>query len=106
MKRKLIILLAVSLFAVAAPVMAEEMEGMEHHGASHQAMDENCAKECDMLLRNCAQEVSTIQQKITKLQAAIKAEGADQTKLAEVKVLKTKLAETLELLKTLEKPGK
>ena len=103
MKKNLVILMAVSLFAVAAPAMAEEMQ---HHGASHQAMDDQCARECDMLLKNCALEVDTIQQKITKLQAAIKNEGADQSKLAEDKVLKTKLADTLATLKNLDKPGK
>jgi len=103
MKRKLVILLAVSLFAVAAPVLANEMS---QHDASHQAMDEQCAKECEMLLRNCAQEVDSIQGQIKKLQVQINEKGADTYTLEELRTLNKKLKEANETLHSLQKPGK
>jgi len=103
MKRKLIILLAISLFAVAAPTFAEEGG---QHGASHQAMDEQCAKECEMLLRNCAQEVDSIQDRIKKLQVAINQKGADTYTRDELRTLAQKLKEANETLHALQTPGK
>ena len=101
MKRKLIILLAVSLFAVAAPALAEEGG---QHGASHQTMDEQCAKECEMLLRNCTQEVDSIQDRIKKLQVAINEKGADTYTREELKILNQKLKEADETLRVLQRP--
>jgi hypothetical protein len=100
MKRKLVVLLALSLFAVAAPALAEEGQ----HGAAHQAMDEQCAKECAMLLRNCAQEVDTIQERIKKLQVAINERGANSYTQEELKVLNQKLKEANEALRVLQSP--
>jgi len=119
MKQKLVILMAVALFAVAAPVMADEMkmDGMKmdemkmdemkmEHGASHKDMDEQCAKECAMLLKNCTQEVNSIQANIKKLQVEIKKNGASTYTLEELKTLDKKLKEANETLKDLQKPGK
>jgi len=103
MKRKLVILLAISLFAVAAPVLAEEGG---QHGASHQTMDEQCAKECAMLLKNCAQEVDSIQDRIRKLQVEINEKGSSTYTLEELKVLNSKLKEANQTLRGLQKPGK
>ena len=119
MKKNLIVLMAVALFAVASPVLADEMkmddmkmdgmkmDGMKmEHGASHGAMDEKCAKECAMLLKNCAQEVDSIQAEIKKLQVQIDKKGADAYTLEELKSLNAKLKETKETLRDLQKPGK
>jgi peptidoglycan hydrolase CwlO-like protein len=103
MKKQLAILMAVSLFAIASPVLAEDMG---QHGASHQAMDEQCAKDCAMLLKNCAQEVDSIQKNIKKVQAEIKKKGADAHTLDELKTLNTKLKEANQTLRDLQKPGK
>ena len=103
MKRKLAMLLAVSLFAIAAPALADDML---HHGASHQAMDEQCAKECAMLLKNCANEADSIQSRIKKLQVEINEKGASTYTLEELKILNTKLKEANETLQELQKPGK
>jgi len=103
MKRKLAMLLAVSLFAIAAPALADDMQ---HHGASHQAMDEQCAKECAMLLKNCANEADSIQSRIKKLQVEINEKGASTYTLEELKILNTKLKEANETLQELQKPGK
>ena len=102
MKKNLVILMAVALFAAASPVLAEEMQ----HGASHGAMDEQCTKECAMLIRNCKQEVNSIQDNIKKLQVAIKEKGADTYTLEELKTLDKKLKEANATLRSLQKPGK
>jgi peptidoglycan hydrolase CwlO-like protein len=101
MKKTLVILMALSLFAAAAPVLAEEGH---QHGATHQAHDEQCTRECEMLLKNCAQEVDSIQQRIRKLSAEINEKGASTYTREELKVLDRKLKESNELLKTLQKP--
>lgn len=82
MKRKLVILMVISLFAVAAPVFAEEGH---QPGTSHQTMDEQCAKDCAMLLKNCAQEVDSIQDRIRKLQVEINKKGATTYTVDELK---------------------
>jgi hypothetical protein len=59
MKKSIISMLAVALVGLSVPVFA-----MEHqHDASQKTMDAQCAKECDMLLRDCAQEVDSIQER-------------------------------------------
>jgi len=100
MKKMIVFLMAATLFTAAVPAFAAE------HGGSHDPADVQCAKECEMLLKNCSQEVDSIQQRIKKLKAAIKKDGADQQKLEDLKTLKQKLAETDALLKSLEKPGR
>ena len=99
MKRQLVILMAIALFAAATPVLAEEGH---QHGASHQAMDEQCTKECAMLLKNCAQEVDSLQDKITKLQVEINEKGASTYTLEELKILNNKLKEANDVLKNLQ----
>ncbi len=97
MKKRLVILMAMSLFAVAAPALAEE----GHHGASH-SMDEQCTKECEMLLKNCSQEVDSLQDKISKLQVEINQKGANTYTLEELKLLNNKLKEANDLLRNLQ----
>lgn len=101
MRSKLIILMAISLFAVAVPALAEEGR---QHGASRQTQDEQCAKECAMLLKNCAQEVDSIHDRIRKLQVEINEKGANTYTLEELKILNKKLNESNDLLKSLQKP--
>jgi len=100
MKKSIITLLAVAMVAVSLPAFA-----MEHqHDASQKTMDEQCTKECELLLRNCALEVDSIQQRIKKLQVEINAKGATTYTLEELKTLNKKLEETNESLHVLEKP--
>lgn len=101
MKKTVVSLMVTSILAVALPVMAEDAH---QHGASHQVMDEQCVKDCDRLLRNCTQEVDSIQQRIKKLQSKISQKGADNYTLEELKVLDKKLKEANETLRVLEKP--
>ena len=100
MKKSIFTLLAVAMIAVSAPAFA-----MEHQNAgSHSAMDAQCAKECDMLLRDCSLEVDSIQQRIKRLQVEINEKGANTYTLDELKLLNKKLKETNETLRTLQKP--
>jgi peptidoglycan hydrolase CwlO-like protein len=100
MKKSIITLLAVTMVAVSVPAFA----GEHQHGASMKTMDEECTKECDLLLKNCALEVDSIQQRIKKLQVAINEKGATTYTLEELKTLNKKLKEANETLRVLEKP--
>ncbi len=101
MKKAIIVLFAVAMAAATVPAFAMEHE----HGDSHNAMDEQCAKECEMLLRNCALEVDTIQQQLNKIKVEINEKGANTYTLEELKTLNKKLKETTELMRALQKPG-
>jgi len=94
----MVALMAVTLFTAAVPAFAME------HGASHEKSDADCTKECDLLLKNCAREADTIQQKIKKLRAAIKKDGANAQKRDEIKKLQQKLDETKEQLQVITGP--
>lgn len=102
MKKSIITLLAVTMVAVSVPAFAQEYR----HDASQKTMDEQCVKECELLLRDCAQEVDSIQERIKKLQVAIKEKGADSYTLEELKILNRKLKEANEALRALNKPGR
>jgi peptidoglycan hydrolase CwlO-like protein len=99
MKKTMVILMVTALFAAAVPAMAME------HGAMHTQNDEECAKECDLLLRNCAQEVDSIQQRIQRIKKAIEANGAKPEHAEELKILNKKLKEANETMRALTKPG-
>ncbi len=101
MKKSIITLLAVAMVAVSVPAFAADPQ----LDASHQkTMDEQCAKECDLLLRDCGQEVDSIQQRIKKLKVKINEEGASKYTLEELKILNKKLKDANETLRSLEKP--
>jgi peptidoglycan hydrolase CwlO-like protein len=100
MKKSIITLLAVAMVAISVPAFAVEHQ----HNASHKTMDAECAKECDLLLRDCTVEVDSIQQRIKRLQAAINEKGATTYTQEELKTLKKKLQEANETLRDLEKP--
>ena len=57
-----------------------------------------------MLLRNCTQEVDSIQDRIKKLQVAINEKGADTYTREELKILNQKLKEADETLRVLQRP--
>lgn len=100
MRTRLVILMALSLFATAAPLMAMD------HGAKHAQQDADCAKECDLLLRSSALEVDSIQQRIERIKKAIDTYGAKPENLEELKILNRKLKEANDTLKALNKPGR
>jgi peptidoglycan hydrolase CwlO-like protein len=101
MKKSIVILLAAAMVAASVPAFAVDSQ----HGDSHKkTMDEQCARECDLLLRDCGQEVDSIQQRIKKLQVLINEKGATTYTLEELKILNKKLKEANETLRILESP--
>lgn len=100
MRNTFITLLAVAMIVVSVPAFALEHQ----HDASQETMDEQCARECEILLRDCTREVDTIQQHIKKLQVAINEKGATTYTLNELKLLNQKLKEANETRRVLEKP--
>lgn len=100
MKKIMMALVAASLFTSAVPAFSAT------HGGSHDPADVQCAKDCEMLLRNCSQEVQSIQEKIRSLETAIKEEGATQEKASNLATLNRKLAEAKAILEELERPGR
>ncbi|HBA88075.1 MAG TPA: hypothetical protein DCZ75_08845 [Geobacter sp.] len=100
MKSKFVMLLAAALMAVAAPVMAADGG---QHSATHKMNDAQCERECNLLLKDCAQEVDSIQDRIRKLQTAINEKGATTYTRDELKLLNKKLQEANETLRVLNK---
>ena len=109
MKKVLVMLIAVGLFGTM-PALAEHKKDMKPAGqetsATHNHQDEDCAKECDLLLKECAKEVDSIQQRVKKIKAAIKAGGAKPENAEELRLLNKKLKEVNETIRALSKPGK
>jgi peptidoglycan hydrolase CwlO-like protein len=100
MKKSIITLLAIAMVAVSVPAFAAEHQ----HSSSMKTMDEECTRECDLLLKNCALEVESIQQRIKRLQVEINQKGANKYTLEELKTLDKKLKEATETIRVLEKP--
>jgi peptidoglycan hydrolase CwlO-like protein len=101
MRKTIITLLAVAMVAATTPAFAAEpvVEG------SGKALTEQQAKECDMLLKSCAIEIDSIQERINKLKIAISEKGADAYTVEELKILDKKLKEANETMRVLTKPG-
>ena len=93
MKKLMATALTLTLFS-AMPALAVQQ------GASHNQMDEQCKKECEMLVRNCARETDSLQQKIARLNSEI-AKGTAVYTVAELKTLEGKLKEANLYLKNL-----
>ena len=92
---------------MAAVILTASMPGFAlANGDLPGLADDRCAKECDLLLKNCASDVDSIQQRINKINAAMNKDGADQEKLENLKALKRKLDEAKAMLQSLEKPGR
>jgi peptidoglycan hydrolase CwlO-like protein len=100
MKKIMMALVAASLFVSAVPAFSAT------HGGSHDPADVQCAQDCEMLLRNCSQEVQSIQEKIRGLETAIEQEGANPQKRDNLAALNKKLAEAKAILAELERPGR
>ncbi|ANA41053.1 MULTISPECIES: hypothetical protein [Geobacter] len=93
MKKHIATALTLTLFTVM-PALAVE------HGAVHKTMDEQCIKECEMLVRNCARETDSLQQKIARLRAEI-GKGTAVYGADELNRLDKKLKEANLILKNL-----
>lgn len=87
MRKLAVVLMAVGMFS-ALPAFAAEHEGMK--------MDTKDG------MRECAMQAETIQQKITRLQAAID-DGSKKYSAKELKKLKAKLKDASDLLDKMDK---
>jgi uncharacterized coiled-coil DUF342 family protein len=81
------------------------MAAEHEHGAMHSQQDADCARECELLLKNCAQEVDSIQQRIQRIKKAIETNGAKPEHAEELKKLNKMLQDANETLKSITKPG-
>jgi len=95
MKRLLVILMAVGLFA-AMPVLAAEHEGMKMD--SHEGMKMDTPDG----MRECALQAESIQQKIKRLNAEV-AKGSKKYSAEELKKLEKKLQEANDILDILNR---
>jgi peptidoglycan hydrolase CwlO-like protein len=97
MQRKLpLLMMSIALSGMAVPACGVE------YGAAHDMKTEKCAKDCEMLLRNCANQVDTIQETIRKLQDRIKKEKAFSANPKKIRKLEQKLKDANETLKNIE----
>lgn len=96
MKKLMAVFMVVSLLSVAAPLFAMD------HGDSQDSMDEQCAKECEMLLKSCGNSADTIQERINKLQNDIKEKGASASSRDDLRKLEQQLQDAKETLRRLE----
>lgn len=94
MKRTIVLMTAVSLIS-AVPAFATV------HGSSHAGMDDQCAKDCAMLVKDCAQQTDSIQQRISRLQTEL-GKGTAVYTTAELQRLQGKLKEAKATLRILE----
>jgi hypothetical protein len=107
---RLVMLVAVGMLS-AMPAFAEHKKDVDTKAgqetmATHNHQDADCARECDLLLKECAIQVDSIQQRVKKIKSAIKANGAKPENLDELKILSQKLKEINETIRSLSKPGK
>ena len=108
MKKTIITMVAIGLFS-SMSALADHIKDVAPletvDTLVHKANDADCQKECDLLLNVCYQQVDTIHQRIERIKAAIKREGAKPEHAAELKILNKKLNDANETLRALEKPG-
>lgn len=109
MRKSIAILVAVGLMG-AIPAFAEHKKdvkpAIQETTATHNHQDEDCARECDLLLKECTIQVDSIQQRVQKIKAAIAANGAKPENAEELRILNKKLKEVNETLRSLNKPGR
>jgi uncharacterized protein YecE (DUF72 family) len=91
MKSMSIVLAAALLVISAAPAMSQPTKAERD--------------ECMLAAKNCTDQVDDIYKRMHRLDKEVK-KGKKVYTPAELKKLQDKLAETQELLKTMEKPGK
>lgn len=99
MKKNTIIALAAALLATSVPAFAAT-----HHMTGNAQQDEQCLKDCQMLVRDCGQEVDSIQQQIKKLKTALN-ENSGKYTAAQLSVLKNRLESAQKTLRVLERGG-
>ncbi len=104
MKKRLLLLISVSMLAAAAPVFAHDhgSRGSMDHGDSPNAKDDQGAKVAETLLSSCAQQVASLQRRINRLQADMAGRNPGSSVLGELKQLEQKLKEANEIARPLQ----
>jgi len=94
--KRIMVIVAASMLATSVNAMATEH--------THKAHDENCLKECQMLIRNCNQEVDSLQQRISKLRTEL-GKGSTVYTAEELQILELKLQDTQKNINTITMGG-
>ena len=94
--KKVLMILAASMLATSLPALAADH--------SHNGHDEKCIKECQMLVKNCGQELDTIQQRITRLNSEL-GKGTSVYTTEELRILDRKLQDAQDTLANLTMGG-
>ena len=105
MEKKLVLLMVLLLSVAASPVFAGHDHGSHEsmdHGASQGPMDDQNAKESEILINNCAQYVGRIHQRIQKLQTEIKGKHVGASVRDELKKLEQNLKEANDTVRSLQ----
>ncbi len=104
MKKRLLLLISVSMRAAAAPVVAHDhgSHGSMDHGDSPGAKDDQGSKEGEALLNSCAQQVASLQRRINRLQADIAGRNPGSSVRDELMKLEQKLKEANEIARPLQ----
>jgi len=96
MKTTITAFIAAAIMASAVPAMAADH--------SHAAGDTKCAKDCEMMARNCGRETDSIQERISKLERAIDKGSPVYTK-QELQTLELKLKDAQDTLANITHGG-
>ena len=99
MKKIVMALMVTALFTAAVPVMAVEQSPAQIQ------QDKDSARECDILLSECGVQLDSIQQRIKRIEVAIKKYGAKPGHVEELKILNQKLKDANDSMRALTEPG-
>jgi hypothetical protein len=105
MKKIIISFIALSMLAVGSAVFAHDHGGAPasmDHGASQAPMNDQNAKESELLINNCAKYVGQIHQRIQNLQMEIKGKYVSSSVLDELKKLEQNLKEANVIARSLQ----
>ncbi len=104
MKKKLALIMLLSMTVAASPVFAEHDHGSQgsmDHGTSQGPTDDQNTKESEMLMNNCVQYLDRIHQHIRRLQEEIKGKHAGASTRDELKKLEQNLKDANEIARSL-----
>ena len=105
MKKMLGLIMGLSMFVAATPVFAEHDHGSHdstNHGDSQGQMDDQNAKESEVLINNCVQYVERLQQHVRRLQTQIKGKRVGTSGRDEIKKLEENLKEASDRARSLQ----
>lgn len=94
--KKMIMVLAAAMVTASIPALASVHASQGH--------DAQCARDCQMLLKECGRQVDSIQQRISRLSGEI-AKGASTYSQEELGILEGKLQDTQRTLSIINAGG-